>query len=695
MSENTTQAEAENPKGKSLQAVHLRAVQRINRSIKDDAEQLRLAQADLAFAAGDQWDARAKARREGEHKPCLVLDLTAEKIAQVVGDMRQNKTNSKVEPIDNDADPDTAEVFNDHIRAIRRNSDHDMIRENAGESAVICGRGAWRILTEYEHPDSFDQVIKMEWVQDVATVGWDPNAKQYDKQDGKYMFVYMDINRVDYDEEYPGRIGESLEGPAEYPTDLLKDWTSTEKVRMAEYFEAEEREYDIVMLEDGRVVPLDKITPKEQVMVKRKENGELYQRKTSERIIKWYKIDGKGVLGKPKVFPSQYFPILFVWGKEMAINGKRVISGMERRAMDGQRMFNYWESKATEVVALAPEAPWLGTPTMFSGHEDDYDAAAEGRTVTRIHFNHDESRPNDKPKREAPPSIPTGIERRSEMNQEIIKATMGVYNTSTGAQSNEVSGKAITARDSQSSRGTYLYLDNLARTERTECKILLDMIPRVYGASRTVRVLSNNGQWRNISYGPRVDGVDQSSVPPEERIYDPLVGKYDVSVDVGPSYASQRSEARELLAQVLQGGTPVERAILLPRFVKLIGMPDFDEIAEELELLIPPDIYARLMALRNKAKSGLVLDGAPSSVPATPQILGPDGLPIAPQMPGAEGAMPVPAETQQPDPAANAKAMAETAKAMAAIVKSIKEAKEAGATDEMIDEIGLKLEGAV
>jgi len=124
-------------------------------------------------------------------------------------------------------------------------------------------------------------------------------------------------------------------------------------------------------------------------------------------------------------------------------------------------------------------------------------------------------------------------------------------------------------------------------------------------------------------------------------------------------------------------------------------MPDFDEIAEELELLIPPDIYARLMALRNKAKSGLVLDGAPSSVPATPQILGPDGLPIAPQMPGAEGAMPVPAETQQPDPAANAKAMAETAKAMAAIVKSIKEAKEAGATDEMIDEIGLKLEGAV
>lgn len=686
MSENTTYAEAENPKGNSKQNVHLRAIQRINRSIKDDAEQLRLAQADLAFHGGDQWDKRAKELREAAFQPCLVLDLTGEKIAQVVGDMRQNKTNSKVEPIDSEADPDTAEVFNDHIRAIRRNSDHDMIRENAGESAAICGRGAWRILIEPEHPRSFDKIIKIAWIQDVAAVGWDPGAMEYDKQDGKYMFIVSNMPKVDYEEEFPGRIGESLDGPADYPTDLLANWSSSENVRIAEYFEAEEKEFEIVMLEDGRVVALDEITPEETALIKKR-------RKTSERIIKHYKLDGKGMLEGPIKYPSQYFPLLFVWGKETSINGKRVISGMERRAIDAQRMFNYWESKATEVVALAPVAPYIGTPAMFVGHEDDYDAAAKGKSVSRLHFNVDEASPMLKPERVVPPTIPAGIEQRSQMNQEIIKATMGVYNTSTGAQSNETSGKAITARDSQSSRGTYLYLDNLARTERTECKILLDMIPRVYDADRTVRVLSNNGKWRNVKYGPRPGGYDAKNTPPEERIYDPLVGKYDVSVEVGPSYASQRSEARESLAQVLQGATPEERVLLLPRFVKLLGMADADEIAEELELLIPLDLRLELARIRGEDPEE-VLSAMNQTQP--PQILGPDGLPVQMPVPGMEVGTPngtLPAEAAQPvDPAANSRAMAEQAKALSAIAKAIKEAKGAGLTDDQIDAIGEQLE---
>ncbi len=86
---------AEPKDSEKLRAVHERAIKRFYRSEEADRIQAELAQYDLVFKCGDQWEAREKITRKANGQPCLTLNMMPEKISQVVGDQRQNKPEIK------------------------------------------------------------------------------------------------------------------------------------------------------------------------------------------------------------------------------------------------------------------------------------------------------------------------------------------------------------------------------------------------------------------------------------------------------------------------------------------------------------------------------------------------------------------------------------------------------------------------
>ena len=61
-----------------------------------------------------------------------------------------------------------------------------------------------------------------------------------------------------------------------------------------------------------------------------------------------------------------------VIGDEIDIEGKVKWSGLIRHAKDPQRMFNYWETALTEIIALQPKAPWVMEEGQGEGHEDEW-----------------------------------------------------------------------------------------------------------------------------------------------------------------------------------------------------------------------------------------------------------------------------------------------------------------------------------
>jgi hypothetical protein len=54
-------------------------------------------------------------------------------------------------------------------------------------------------------------------------------------------------------------------------------------------------------------------------------------------------------------WPGQFIPIIPVYGDEVDVEGKRYFRSLIRDAKDAQRMFNYWRTTTTELIALAPK----------------------------------------------------------------------------------------------------------------------------------------------------------------------------------------------------------------------------------------------------------------------------------------------------------------------------------------------------
>jgi hypothetical protein len=76
---------------------------------------------DVRFARlGEQWDKEIRQQRELEHRPILTVNKLAPIIRQVVNDSRQNKPSIKVHPVDDDADPETAELISGLISTSTR-----------------------------------------------------------------------------------------------------------------------------------------------------------------------------------------------------------------------------------------------------------------------------------------------------------------------------------------------------------------------------------------------------------------------------------------------------------------------------------------------------------------------------------------------------------------------------------------------
>ena len=156
---------------------------------------------DLKFAAGSsdngfQWPSDVLAARgavgSGEAlgaRPCLTVNKLPQHIKQVTNDQQMNRPQGKVIPANSDADVEMAEIFNGIIRHIQSDSDADVAYDTACENQVTFGEGYFRILTEYESEESFDQVIKIEPIRNSFSVYMDPMIKKPCGEDAEWCII--------------------------------------------------------------------------------------------------------------------------------------------------------------------------------------------------------------------------------------------------------------------------------------------------------------------------------------------------------------------------------------------------------------------------------------------------------------------------------------------------------------------------
>lgn len=558
------------------------ARERMSLCIDSDSADRTNAVDDLRFLAGEQWPAEAVRQRELDGRPCMTFNRLPAFLRQVTNDQRQNTPGIKVHPVDSGADVETAEVIQGLIRHIEYSSDSDVAYDTAVNSAAACGRGVFRLLTEYESPDSFNQIIKFKRERNPLNVYIDPYSQCPDGSDMRFAFINDTMSKDEFKRQYPNATvtdGISITAIG----DSANHWMPEGQVTVAEYYWIEEKKATLVMLSDGSTGYKEDLN--EEVAAA---NGItiVAQRGTTRRKVRWAKITACDVLEEADI-PCKWIPVFPVYGEELDVEGKVIRKGLVRDAKDPCQMYNFWMTSATEEVALRPKIPFIGAEGQFEVDKAKW-ATANSKTYPYIQYktvalNGQLAPP---PQRQAMADVPVGVLQMAMHATEDIKATTGIHDASLGARSNETSGRAILARQREGDVSNFHFTDNLNRAVRHAGRCIVDMIPRIYDTARVVQI---RGEDEAMSSAQINQPVMDEQAGVERILNDLTVGKYDVTISAGPSYTTQRQEAAEGMSNLAQAWPPLmDTAGDL--VVKNLDWPGAEEISERIKRRIPPQI---------------------------------------------------------------------------------------------------------
>ncbi len=560
----------------------------------EEAENRKKALDDLKFRAGEQWEVNIKSDRDLDKRPCLTINQLPQFIRQVTNEQRQNRAAVNVSPTGDGATKDTAMVFQGMIRHIEYDSDADIAYDTAGQSAVTSGLGYLRIVTEFEDVKSFNQVIKFKRVRNPFTVYMDPSSQSPDGSDSNWCFVAADYTKDEYKQEFPkSKMSQIVDW--ESVGDQLPGWCAKDGCRVMEYFYKETVQKTLMLLTDGSSGYVEDL-PEGQTPPP---NAIKMRRTVSVPQVKWCKMNGIEVLEETD-WPGIWIPIVPVLGDELDVNGKRVLEGIVRHAKDPARMYNYWVSAETEMIALAPKAPFIGVAGQFEGYEEKW-TQANRKNLAYLEYNPKTVAGNLAPppqRNQYEPPI-QAINHARMASRDDLKATTGIYASSLGEQGNEQTGRAILARQHQGQISNFHYIDNMTRAIRHVGRILVDLIPKIYDTKRIVRIIAPDGGQKMVEINGQAGQAPPGQTPVNgtdpitkvERIYALGVGKYDVVVEAGPSYHTKREEA---LASMLQLSQNYPKLMEVAGDI-VVGNMDWEgalEISERLKKTLPPG-YAK------------------------------------------------------------------------------------------------------
>jgi hypothetical protein len=564
---------------------HARAKKRYEQACEVWGEQHKRMREDLEFSNPSdpkQWDSVATEARKG--RVMLTLDRTNQYIVQIVNDARKNKPGITTMPADSKGDPAVAQALDGIIRHIEYRSRAPIAYDTAIDHSARCGLGWLRIVPQVVRADTNEQEICIKRVHDplsVMTLG----GTEPDGSDITDAFVATRMSKSEFKREFPKAKTESQSWGA-----IDNVWFFEDEVTICEWFYIEETERNQIRIEndDGEsfTVSEDDYWDLAKKLGFKPKVVETF--KATDRVVHWCKLNGAEVLDAT-TFPSRYIPVIPVLGFESWVDGKRQLCGVTRRLMGSQRAYNYERSAMVEAIALQPKAPILVPVAGVEGHDLQWGQLNKG-SPAYLPFNHvdAEGNPFPTPQRLAPPQVPAAFAQAGQAALADMESAIGIRAAGLGAVSNETSGKAIRERKEESDTATYHFLDNLSRGIEHLARIVVDMVPRIFDTKRQARILGNDGAQDAVTIDPTMGEPVQRQGKKVVAI-NPGVGEYDVRVIAGANYTTQRQEAAEGIAEILQAA-PQFIPVLGPALVKLRDWPDAEKYARMMTALAPPQV---------------------------------------------------------------------------------------------------------
>ena len=597
----------------SNEEIQAEALKRFDDAQNRDERQRSLAIQDMLFvhAEDGQWDTDALSRR-GD-RPRYTVDRISGAIDQIEGDQRQDDVGIKVSPRD-DASKKMAGIFTGLIRNIEQASQSQSAYDQAFDEGVTGGYGGWRILTNFDADDSFDQEISIEAISSAASsLYFDPNAVRYDRSDAQFAFVITRMSESAFKEAYPDAQPVNFEEPVAELGLRRGDWFRNKEVRVAEYWFKEPIKRKIGLLSDGRVIDMEE----EQAVLDELADGGVTvvkERTVDSHRVRSVIMSGSELLTEVQDWAGKFIPLVPYFGKMNVVDGERFIRGVVRKAKDSQRIYNYGTSAIVEATALTPKDPYWITAVQAKGYQNDLKRFNVSNSPFMF-YNVDPLAPGP-PQRTGAPTLQSALLQQVSQAATDIHATTGLEPASMGNVPELKSGKAIEAQQKMGDRGAFVYRDNMSKSLVYTGQILVDLIPKIYDQDRVIQILGADGAEESIQINQKVIDLETGE---EVVVNDLAQGKFTVTIKSGPSFSTQREEtANQLIALTpafAEAGIP---GLALDLIVKNLNLNNGDEIQQRIRKSM---IERGIIEATDEERKEFKLDKQPAPDPMNEELI--------------------------------------------------------------------------
>ena len=591
-------------------------IRRFNQSIDGEMYSRTEGLKDVLMVEGDgQWDEAIRARRMRKKRPCLTINRFKPMLKHVANEQRMSRPAIQIDPVGGGADRESASIRQGLIRHIEVLSGAETVYDTAFERMIEKGWSWFRVVTDWESPTSFQQVIRIEGFANDFCVYGDPTAEEPTRKDMKWAFIVHDMQRGEYVAQYPNS---EIIGLPDFTSigDDAMGWITSETVRVAECYYLDEEPVNVVKLLTGDGVFEDEIEERaglwwfkaelkaydedrmaaedlKEVPVDLSE-GKFKTRKSHRPKVKWCKFNAVEILDgnmgdDPKrntagrEIAGLYIPLIMVCGEDRIVNGQRRLSGMVRNNRDAQRMYNYSISAFVEMIALAPKSPFIAAMSQIEKFKAIWDTANEENWPVLPYEPQTVNGQNVPPpqRTEYNPQVGALIQAILQFDN-VLKIGFNIFDPTLGSPHSDQSGRAVAALQVRAESANMHWLDNMRRAQMHCGEIILAMIPVIYDAPRIVTIIRAD-QAEEIQINQEFARKDGKLVN-----FDMARGKYAVTVSLG-EYASKRQQAVQSLSKIAEA-VPEVALPLLPLILDNMDSPMAKEAAEIIKRLQPPQV---------------------------------------------------------------------------------------------------------
>ena len=565
---------------------HERVIERL-RIIADAESGARESQkADYQFSYGDernkyQWSPADQQLRAG--RPMITNNRTDQYCKRLVNTILLEMPAGQVNPVDAVEDPDLAGDLDGLIRHIQANSDADIAHLTAVNWQVRAGLGYWRILPERKRGQPI-QDLCIKPIPNRFTVYLDPGAADPAGADARDGYITEHLDKEAYLERYPEGVLATALTSGLGVGDMPPSWMIGGGYQVCEAW---------------RRVPNPAVS--------------------GDFVVEWAVLNGIEILEGnaqktgPRTYPIPYVPIVRLTGDAFidVAKGQCDYRGAPRSAIGSQKMANYMDSAAAEMIALAPKAPWR----IPSGGDTNFEAEYEQsnvRNIAAVHYHAYDRQgkrlpPPDRVAVEPPIQALTILAREHRNN---LRAVLGEVDVDARERQPETSGVAIKERRVQGEIGNAHFRSNLGRAVRHEIRILLAWIPHIYDVPRQLRILGRDDTPKTViihAGNPPAPGT----VPAGVKVYDLANLQFDVTISEGPAFQTRLQETEAQLGELIQAAPDVMIPMAMDKWLESKGIGWAIELAERFrkkfghdaesqqkgQAPMPPEVQQQMQAL--------------------------------------------------------------------------------------------------